>query len=170
MSYRFAFEAVDRTFRDLTGINKPFGGIIVVLGGDFRQILPVVIRGTRSHIIDACIKSSDLWRYVNVIHLTINMRIQDDEQKQFVDYLLRIGEGKELVHSNVGEDMVKLQNDITLDDDDVKSLISEIFGNINDYDKNTDDYINYIKDRAILTTKNEDVDEINEQIINNFDE
>jgi len=60
MSHRFAFEAVDRTFRDLTGINKPFGGIIVVLGEDFRQILSVVISATRSHIIDAGIKSSDL--------------------------------------------------------------------------------------------------------------
>jgi len=168
MSHRFAFEAVDRTFRDLTGINKPFGGIIVILGGDFRQILPVVIRGTRSHIIDACIKSSDLWKYVKVMHLTINMRIQDDEQKQFVDYLLRIGEGKELVHSNIGEDMVKLHNDIIVNNEEVESLIHETFGNIVNNFNNTANYVDYIKDRAILTTKNEDVDEINEQIINKF--
>jgi ATP-dependent DNA helicase PIF1 len=54
MTHRFAFEAVDRTFRDITGIEKPFGGIIFVMGGDFRQILPVVIRGTRGHIVNAC--------------------------------------------------------------------------------------------------------------------
>ena len=45
------------------------------MGGDFRQILPVVIRGTRGQIIDACIKFSDLWKYVNIMRLTVNMRI-----------------------------------------------------------------------------------------------
>ena len=102
------------------------------------------------------------------MHLTINMRIQDDEQKQFVDYLLRIGEGKELVHSNIGEDMVKLHNDIIVNNEEVESLIHETFGNIVNNFNNTANYIDYIKDRAILTTKNEDVDEINEQIIKNF--
>jgi len=62
MAHRFAFEAVDRTFRDLTNVDEPFGGKIFILGGDFRQILPVVIRGGRTQIVDACIKSSDLWK------------------------------------------------------------------------------------------------------------
>ena len=87
-----------QTFRELTGIDKPFGNIVVVLGGDFRQILPVVVRESRSHIIDACIKSLELWQDVTVMHLTTNMRVQNEEQKQFVDYLLRIGEGKEPVN------------------------------------------------------------------------
>ena len=60
MAHRFAFEAVDRTFRDLTNVDEPFGGKIFILGRDFRQILPVVIRGGRTQIVDACIKSSDL--------------------------------------------------------------------------------------------------------------
>ena len=36
MAHRFAFEAVDKTFRDLTNINEPFGGKIFILGRDFR--------------------------------------------------------------------------------------------------------------------------------------
>ena len=43
IAYKFAFKAVDRTFRDITRIDKPFGGIIFILGGDFRQILPVIV-------------------------------------------------------------------------------------------------------------------------------
>jgi len=35
MIHKFAFEAVDRTFRDITQIDKPFGGKVFVLGGDF---------------------------------------------------------------------------------------------------------------------------------------
>jgi len=45
MMNKFAFEAVDKTFQDLMDNTKPFGGKVIVLGGDFRQILPVVIRG-----------------------------------------------------------------------------------------------------------------------------
>ena len=47
-------------------------------------------------------------------------------------------------------------------------MITEIFGNINDNYKDIANYIDYIKDRAILSTKNEDVDDINKQIINMF--
>ncbi|KEH21798.1 PIF1-like helicase [Medicago truncatula] len=54
---------------------KPFGGMILVLGGDFRQILPVVRKGTRQDIVDASINSSKIWVYFNVLRLTINMRL-----------------------------------------------------------------------------------------------
>ncbi|XP_074323024.1 uncharacterized protein LOC141659973 [Apium graveolens] len=45
MQHRFAFECLDRSLRDIMKVvdpsrfNMPFGGITVVLGGDFRQIL-----------------------------------------------------------------------------------------------------------------------------------
>nr|KAJ0215763.1 hypothetical protein LSAT_V11C300143230 [Lactuca sativa] len=48
MVHKHAFEALDRTFKDLlrcvnsTISNIPFGGKVIVFGGDFRQILPVV--------------------------------------------------------------------------------------------------------------------------------
>jgi len=35
MMHKFAFEAVDRTFRDITQIDKPFGGKIFIFGGIF---------------------------------------------------------------------------------------------------------------------------------------
>lgn len=42
MTHKHCFEAVDRTFRDIlrnvdpNNENRPFGGKVVVLGGDFR--------------------------------------------------------------------------------------------------------------------------------------
>jgi hypothetical protein len=51
MMHRRAFEAVDRTLRDLMQLHdaeateKIFGGKTVVLGRDFRQILPIVPKG-----------------------------------------------------------------------------------------------------------------------------
>jgi len=49
MAHRHAIEAVDRTLQDLMNNTLPFGGKVVVLSGDFRQILPVVfwrVKGT----------------------------------------------------------------------------------------------------------------------------
>lgn len=48
MTHKHVFEAVDRTLRDVMRVaspelqHRPFGGKVVVLGGDFRQVLPVV--------------------------------------------------------------------------------------------------------------------------------
>ena len=42
MNDRRCFEALDRTLRDiLSNQEKPFGGKTIMLGGDFRQTLPV---------------------------------------------------------------------------------------------------------------------------------
>ncbi|KAL0328117.1 UNVERIFIED_CONTAM: hypothetical protein Scaly_2244300 [Sesamum calycinum] len=69
-----AFEIVDHTFRDMLGVDLPFGGKVMILGGDFRQVLPVVINGTKSQIIKASIVESSLWSSVKVLNLSKNMR------------------------------------------------------------------------------------------------
>jgi hypothetical protein len=53
MAHKHVFEAVNCTFQHVMGAVDPalkdmlFGGKVVVMGGDFRQILPVVPRGRR---------------------------------------------------------------------------------------------------------------------------
>ena len=57
MDHRYAFEAVDRSLKDILSINDlsltnaPFGGKTILLGGDFRQILPVVPKEKRQDIV-----------------------------------------------------------------------------------------------------------------------
>jgi ATP-dependent DNA helicase PIF1 len=64
MMHRWCFEAVYRSMRDIMSKNdplnefRPFGGMTVVLGGDFWWILPVIRKGTRQDIVDASINSS----------------------------------------------------------------------------------------------------------------
>ena len=65
MAHRQAVEAVDRSIQDITKLNLPFGGKIMILGGDFRQVLPVVRRGTRAQIVDSSLRMSPLWPSIN---------------------------------------------------------------------------------------------------------
>jgi len=66
MINKLAFEAMDRTLRDLTDRNEPFGGIVFVMSGDFRQVLLVIRRGSHEDIVSASIKNSYLWESVEV--------------------------------------------------------------------------------------------------------
>ena len=59
MMHRLAFEALYRTLRDIMGVidpmnrSVPFVNKIIIFGGDFRQVLPVVKKGTQSDIVNA---------------------------------------------------------------------------------------------------------------------
>ncbi len=120
MMHRHAFEALDRTLRDVMGaINPllktiPFGGKIIVFGGDFRQILPVVRKGSQGDIVRAAFNKSILWSQIKVLKLSTNMRIQslsgqDKKQAQdFADFLLRIGEGREQTYRHISNLYIKL--------------------------------------------------------------
>ena len=70
---------------------------MLLLCGDFRQILPVIQGGTRGNIVDSCLKKSFLWEHVTVKHLHTNMRVHlhgDEAAGEFADQLLAIGDGK----------------------------------------------------------------------------
>ncbi len=47
------------------------------MSGDFRQVLPVIPRGSHADIISASIKNSYLWESVEVFHLLENIRASD---------------------------------------------------------------------------------------------
>ena len=67
MMNKMCFEAFDRTLRDIMknvdecNNCKPFGGKVVVLEGDFRQILLVIKKASGYDIIKSSIHYSDLW-------------------------------------------------------------------------------------------------------------
>ena len=59
-----AIQIVDRLLQELMGNNLPFGGKIILFGGDFRQVLPAVRHGNRVSIAEASIKHAPVWRTV----------------------------------------------------------------------------------------------------------
>ena len=62
MAPRYALEIADKTLKNIMGNTLPFRGKIMILGGDFRQLLPIKVNGTRSETINLSIKSSDVWK------------------------------------------------------------------------------------------------------------
>jgi hypothetical protein len=58
--HRHAVKAVERTLRDVRNVDRPFGGLTVIVGGNFLQTLPVVPKGSRENIVDACIQRLQL--------------------------------------------------------------------------------------------------------------
>ena len=96
MAHKAAYEALDKTLRDVRNNNKVMGGVVFVMAGDFRQILPVVPRGTRADEMKACVKSSYLWPHFSKLYLSTNMRAHlnaDQMSNMFADDLLRLGNG-----------------------------------------------------------------------------
>lgn len=69
----------------------PFGGKVIVVGGDFRQLLPVVPGASRPEILANCVTASPLWKFFERIILEDNMRAQGDAE--FIRWLLQVGTG-----------------------------------------------------------------------------
>lgn len=70
MQYRFCFEAVDYMLQDIQNNNRLFGGLPVIIGGYFAQILPLVCWDTRATIVRA---------WFSLLFLQQNMRLFHNE-------------------------------------------------------------------------------------------
>ncbi|XP_060959218.1 ATP-dependent DNA helicase RRM3-like [Cannabis sativa] len=162
MSNKEAIEALNYMLKDINNSTLPFGGKVIVFGGDFRQVLPVVPKGTREQMINASLVKSELWPLFTKITLTDNMRAKQDPL--FSNYLLNIGNGTEPTIDG----KIQLLSSMILpyedDDTSLNNLIDFVFPDINNYTEN----MNTILNRVILTPKNEYVDHINKILINRF--
>ena len=164
MIRRQAVECLDRSLQDIMGCTLPFGGKVMVFGGDFRQVLPVVPCGNRAQVTDASLQRSYLWDNMHKIRLTRNMRAQTDPW--FSSYLLRIGNGTE---ETIRDDYVRLLEDIVIgythdNEDSINMLIQNVFPSLVQNAR----LAQYMSTRAILSTKNEHVDQLNSKMIAMF--
>ncbi|UYV81761.1 hypothetical protein LAZ67_20002254 [Cordylochernes scorpioides] len=151
MAHYRALEIVDRLLKDIMHCDLAFGGKVVVLGGDFRQVLPVVPRASRAEIVAACIKQSKLWPLFVILRLTQNMRAGIDAQS-FSQWLLKVGDG-DLPTDQQG--LISLPESCIFHGVD---LVQEIFGS--SYGD-----ITALSQSVILTPKNTDSLEINEKVL-----
>ncbi|XP_057418241.1 uncharacterized protein LOC130712422 [Lotus japonicus] len=165
------FEALDRSLNDIMktqfthGYDIPFGGKVVVLGGDFRQILPVISRGSRSEIVGSAINSSYLWKHCKVMKLTINMRLENAistssaaEIKEFADWLLQVGDGT-VKTIDEEETLIEIPLDLLIEQckEPLLELVNFAYPKLaNNLQKNS-----FFQERAIIAPTLECVEEIN---------
>ncbi|XP_024893165.1 uncharacterized protein LOC112468279, partial [Temnothorax curvispinosus] len=163
MSHKQALEALNRTLQDLRGKKTFMGGTVVVLAGDFRQTLPVIPRSTSADELNACLKASDLWRYVTKMSLTTNMRVYLQKQtsmREFSEKLLEIGNGKIPAEKETG--LITLPKEFCNVLKKEEELAEKVYPNIEQNYKNHE----WLCERAILAPKNESVKKINAHIQN----
>ena len=95
VSHKASVEALERAMQDLSDSNCPMGGCTILFYEDFRQILPVITRGTRANEVNASHKRSYLWPHIMKCELKTNIRIvaSSKDNRQFSIDLLLIGNG-----------------------------------------------------------------------------
>ena len=128
---------------------------MVVFGGDFKQILPVIVKGLCAQIVGANLQHSHLWNSITVLHLTQNMHLNtgNDVEHEFAEWQLRVGHG-DLTDTS---DNITLPNHFHCPENTVQSLIDTIYPGVG---TNTQPD-QYYADRTILCSRNDDVYELN---------
>jgi len=174
MAHKFFFETLDRTLNDIMKDkmkpNLAFGGKVVVFGGDFRQILPIIPRGTRSDIVHATINGSYLWQHCQVLTLTKNMRLlqpglqrsSTSEIQEFSDWIVKLGDGM-LCEPNDGVVDIEIPPEFLISNfnDPIEAIVLSTYPNL--LENYTND--NFLQSRAILASRIETVEEINKYIL-----
>lgn len=173
MAHRYCFEALDKTLRDIMRITDEvdiiFGGKVIVFGGDFRQILPVIPRGTRSYIVHATINASYLWDHCTVLTLTKNMRLQAPTESEyalevadFAKWILQIGDGN-LGHPNDGYATIEIPPDLLISDyiNPIDAIVQSTYPNLTNHFMDPQ----FLQSRAILASTNELVEQLNDYVL-----
>ena len=186
MGNKYHLEALDLTLRDFMGsvnarlANVPFGGKTIVLGGDFRQTLPIVRFASRAQTVDMSLTRSHLWPGFASFALVENMRIEkaremladcadgDEmetnsadklaELQEFAAWLLRIGNGTEAADELC---TIALPQELCLPSGcDIDALADWVYPNLAVNCKSP----SWLGERAILAPYNTEVDSINAKL------
>ncbi|KAH9118400.1 hypothetical protein AeMF1_008427 [Aphanomyces euteiches] len=155
--------------QDLMDNALPFGGKVVIFSGDFKQMLPVILKGTPGLILEACLKNSYLWSNVAKFHLTVNMRLTNNNSesvREFAGLLKSIGHGTYPTCTELGADYIRLPDDLAIpynSPDDLGSFLHSVYRDMNNLRIN--ELRSYFGCRAILAPKHSVVADINTTLL-----
>lgn len=183
--HRHCIEAIDRSLQDLFGNNKIFGGLTFLFGGDFQQTLPVIVKGTRPDIVNACIQQSYFWKQLTILKLEENMRLRNlhsnmgaendvafdntivEDQRWFAQWQLDVGHGRSHL-TNPDTCNITIPGRFHCPENTIESLIDIIYPNIDQLDTDLLSQDAFFAERSILSARNDDVNTVNASIINRF--
>ncbi|RCN35395.1 hypothetical protein ANCCAN_18746 [Ancylostoma caninum] len=146
MAPKCALEAVDSLLRDIMQNDRPFSGKLFIIGGDFRQVLPIVEHGQREDFVNACVSRSVLWPLSKIHRLESNMRARG-AGSDWHQFLLNVGNA----YANDDEGRVRVQDEFRCRGNIMTETLGEAM-NPGDAD---------VYERAILAPKNVNVRRLN---------
>ena len=155
MQHHHIMEAVEQTFQDVCDCDRPFGGVSFVFGGDFQQILPVIIKGSRGQTVGACIQHSTLWSSITVLHLHQNMCLNTaiPSERQFAQWQLEVGQG---MHTDE-DGNIFVPDHMKCTVNSVDCLLDTIYPGLDDANLTPE----YFSEHTVLSSLNVDVDALN---------
>jgi hypothetical protein len=153
-----ALNAIDVLLTDLRQPNckpeekRPFGGALMLLGGDFAQIPPVMIGGQASDQVGMTIRNSDSWKFFTTYTLKTNMRLTDKNDIQHIQWLLGVANG-----TNSPNSVIIIPPHLNCLTDSIEDFIYPP-----DFDFTDEDSL---FERSILCPKNDATLQMNEKIL-----
>lgn len=162
--------AVDRFLRDICQVNTIFGGKVVVIGGDFRQTLPIAQRTMRNDGVTISLKRSALWPQLVKYALVQNMRANAD-QVAFAEWLRNLGSGVRDQRQLMEDQLIRLPDEVLFNHQqngqqpyNETVALHQCIDFVYEEDELTVDILR-TRNRAILTPLNLDVERINTLIL-----
>ena len=157
-------------------MNQPFGGKVIVFGGDFRQLLPVLDGAGRAEISLGFLNSSYLWEHCKLLKLTKNMCLLSDglspeeaaDLSDCSEWILKIGVGK-LAEPNDGEAMIDIPSEFLITDSEnpIVAISTAIYSDTASLHEKKEAM--FFQEIAILYPTNEDVNMINDYMLDRLD-
>jgi len=132
----------------------------MVFGGYFHQTLPVVPKGTCQQVVAVSFCRENLWGHIKFLYLRQNMCLGHLEaDNQHAQWLLEIGAGLTM------DDNEMIQVPQSMVCANLNALINRIYPGIGNSRAQDDQYF---LDHIILCPKNDQVHDINEAILQQF--
>ena len=176
-----ALDAVERLLRDLTGDSRAFGGKVLILGGDFRQLLPVMPGANEPEQVANTILQHFSMRQnlMARFSLTTNMRLRHGsggEDTSHRDWLLKLGSGLLSWKSDLHRHAVSLPEHLCMPAGaSVEDFIHWIFPDVRERVRlslttaEAAQHDAWFSTRAILTSRNNVALQLNTLILDQLD-
>ncbi|KAF4527518.1 hypothetical protein B566_EDAN015618 [Ephemera danica] len=151
MFQKEALRIVDEILRVVMNNNKPFGGKLLIVGGDFQQLLPVInnVSANATALYSPCY--SPLWPLFKMHRLVHNRRAAIDPA--YAAYIAEIGRGAHPRLDGYSPQAVRFEQQLLVAKEDI---VRAVFG---------DDVLATADDRAILTVRNAEAIRLNDEIV-----
>jgi hypothetical protein len=151
MVHKEALRIIDQVLQRIMDNVLPFGGKLIVVGGDYQQLLPVVSNVTSGEAAMYSPCYSSLWTKFQIHTLRQNHRAQEDFE--YATHLSTVGRGEHKSVAGYGDRAYRVRADLLVDKE---QLVERVFGN---------NVLETCTNRSILTITNADAMKLNDAII-----